>query len=318
MEILRTGSLLETDQMVAGLFQFTENRRQSTMQFDLHRLGAVAGDLVDDLCMAAADEPLDTRAAGRAHDVRQIDIAPQRRARDDEFTRTIEFRRRLMADMYEVGHFGMKRRISMIAPKVFRDKRIVANRQALGLMLTLLITLYGCGPTSDRSQESAAPARASADLPRGQVSLKILDYAGLQQLIASKRGKVVVLDAWSTGCPPCLKSFPDLVALQRKIGRDRLACISLSLDYEGIGKPEDVEPAALEFLRKQGATFDNVLASEEPESIYKKLGIASIPAVFVFDASGALRKKFTEGASSKGKPVYELVEESVEQLLAEK
>ena len=167
-------------------------------------------------------------------------------------------------------------------------------------------------------RKSAAPASVSAEHPSSQVALKILDYADLQQLIASKHGKVVVLDAWSTGCPPCLKSFPDLVALQRKIGQDRLACISLSLDYEGIGKPADVEPAAaLKFLRKQGATFDNVLASEEPESIYKKLGIASIPAVFVFDASGALRKKFTEGASGNGKPVYELVEESVDQLLVE-
>jgi thiol-disulfide isomerase/thioredoxin len=196
--------------------------------------------------------------------------------------------------------------------------RIVANCRTLGLALTILAALNGCGPTPDRSHESVGPASAPDDNVSSQVSLRILDYAGLQQLIASKRGKVVVLDAWSTGCPPCLKSFPDLVALQRKIGPDRLACISLSLDYEGIGKPEDVVPAALEFLRKQGATFDNVLASEEPDAIYKKLGIASIPAVFVFDVSGALQKKFTEGASSKGKPVYELVEESVEQLLAEK
>jgi thiol-disulfide isomerase/thioredoxin len=318
MEILRTGSLLETDQTVAGLFQCPENRRQGTMHLDLHRLGAVASDLVDDLRMAAANEPLDAHAAGRAHDVRQIDITPQRRAGNDEFTRTIEFRRRLVADMNEVGHFELKPRISLIAPKVFRDKRIVANCRTLGLVLTIFVALHGCGPTPDRSHESAAPVSASDDHASSQISLKILDYAGLQQLIASKRGKVVVLDAWSTGCPPCLKSFPDLVALQRKIGPDRLACISLSLDYEGIGKPEDVEPAALEFLRKQGATFDNVLASEEPESIYKELGIASIPAVFVFDVSGALRKKFTAGASSKGKPVYELVEESVEQLLAEK
>ena len=127
---------------------------------------------------------------------------------------------------------------------------------------------------------------------------------------------MVVLDAWSTGCPPCLKSFPDLVALQRKVGREQLACISLSLDYEGIGKPADVEPAVLEFLRKQGATFDNVLSNEEPEAISKKLRIASIPAVFVYDANGKLREKFTEGASSKGKPVYDQVERLVDELLA--
>jgi hypothetical protein len=74
----------------------------------------------------------------------------------------------------------------------------------------------------------------------------------------------------------------------------------------------------LAFLRKQNARFVNVLATVEPEAILKQLEIASIPAVFVFDQSGKLRQRFTDGASGKGRPVYERVEELVNQLLAEK
>jgi thiol-disulfide isomerase/thioredoxin len=195
------------------------------------------------------------------------------------------------------------------------NKRILLDLRALGLVL--LAVIAGCGPavSSDHAQGSDRSAQPATSSRVNDVTLKILDYGGLEQLIASKRGKVVVLDAWSTGCPPCMKSFPDLVALQKKIGSDQLACISLSLDYEGIGKPEETVPAPLAFLRKQNATFDNVLSSEEPEAIYKKLGIASIPAVFVYDSSGALRKKFTEGAGRKEQPLYQQVEEIVVRLL---
>ena len=186
----------------------------------------------------------------------------------------------------------------------------------------LWLAIAGCGqqpPAHAPPTAPASPVAASAPAAGTPgVSLKTLDCAGLERLIAGKRGKVVVLDAWSTACPPCIKNFPDLVALHRQIGAERLACISLSLDYEGIGKPDDVAPAVLAFLRKQGATFDNVLASDEPEAIYKKLEIASIPAVFVYDARGKLRQKFTDGAGGKESPVYRRVEALVKKLLAEK
>jgi thiol-disulfide isomerase/thioredoxin len=181
----------------------------------------------------------------------------------------------------------------------------------------LIASIAGCAPAVSSDQSGGGTsAQSLPDHSSDRVSLKMLDYDGLQQLIASKRDKVVVLDVWSTGCPPCMKSFPGLVALHRKYGNDRLACISLSLDYEGIGKPDDVTPAVIEFLRKQQATFDNVLSSEEPEAIDKKLGIVSIPAVLVFDTSGSLRKRFTDGSVEKQRPVYEQVEALVKELLA--
>src|ERR1700730_13940482 len=88
----------------------------------------------------------------------------------------------------------------------------------------LIVGLIGCHK-SDSATNSPAGAAQSGGTPAGQnhaVGLKIRDYAGLQQLIAEKRGKVVVVDAWSTSCPPCVKSFPDLVALYQKIGPERL------------------------------------------------------------------------------------------------
>jgi thiol-disulfide isomerase/thioredoxin len=166
----------------------------------------------------------------------------------------------------------------------------------------------------------AADATAAAGTtPTADVRLSIVDFEGIQQRIASHRGKVVVMDAWSTSCPPCLAEFHYLVELHKSHASNDLACISLSFDYEGLGKPEEQQEPVLEFLRSQGATFDNLLASEESDALYRKFKLAAVPAVFVYDRFGQLRKRFdNEQAKSKVEAfTYQQVRELVEQLIAE-
>src|ERR1041385_9066279 len=107
----------------------------------------------------------------------------------------------------------------------------------------------------------AAAASCVAADPVADVALKVLDYDGLQKLIASRKGQVVVMDCWATSCAPCIKEFPNLVALHKKYGSAKVACISLSFDYDGSDPLKDVEPPVQKFLERQGATFDNVLCS---------------------------------------------------------
>ncbi|HEX4130787.1 MAG TPA: TlpA disulfide reductase family protein [Pirellulales bacterium] len=122
------------------------------------------------------------------------------------------------------------------------------------------------------------------------VTLEIKDYDALVATIGRHRGKVVVVDAWSTSCEPCMKEFPHLVELSRE--HPKVACISVSLDYEGVGKPEEQRAKVLGFLESQQARFENILAAEDSDTMLKKLGVASIPAVFVYDATGKLAKTF--------------------------
>jgi thiol-disulfide isomerase/thioredoxin len=173
----------------------------------------------------------------------------------------------------------------------------------------------GCeySATSDVRVVADGDAEAkSAPAAAGDVKLSILSYDDIQQLIASKRGTVVVMDCWSTACPPCLKDFHNLVELHKQYGPEQLACISLSFDYEGIGKPEDVRDGVLSFLRAQGATFDNVMSNEESDALYRKFKLNAVPAIFVYDRAGKLRERFEdEGAYEKVRPlVAQLVKEA--------
>ncbi|MEX2111694.1 MAG: TlpA disulfide reductase family protein [Pirellulales bacterium] len=181
-------------------------------------------------------------------------------------------------------------------------------RWTIGLIGLLL--LAGCGKSP--ATNDAADVRPAGENPNGEravtsstpintdIELAIVDYQGIMELIAEKRGKVVVMDAWATSCPPCMQEFHNLVDIHKQHGPDKVACISLSFDYEGIDKPEDQAPRVLEFLQQEGATFDNLMSTEESDSLYKKFSLAAVPAVFVYDQDGKLRKRFdNEQAKSK-------------------
>jgi thiol-disulfide isomerase/thioredoxin len=170
-------------------------------------------------------------------------------------------------------------------------------------------------PPSEAIDGTPAASNANEEMTAGDVTVEIKDFDGIQELIASKRGKVVVMDCWSTWCEPCVKEFPGLVKLHEKYG-DKVACISLSFNYEG-GKnetPAEHKDGVLEFLREQHATFDNALASVPAEELYQLLHFnsAAVPAIFVYDREGKISRQF-EGPEAKYIDVEKLVDELVQQ-----
>lgn len=163
----------------------------------------------------------------------------------------------------------------------------------------------------------------SAEKPAGKadVSVQILSWEQTQKLVAAHKGKIVVLDAWSTSCEPCKEEFPHLVELHKQHGKN-VACVSLSCDYAGIKKkpPEFYRERVLKFLTAQGATFQNVLCSDPSDELFEKMDLASIPAVYVFGRDGKLAKRFDNDSikSEDEAFTYKDVTVLVEKLLADK
>jgi len=119
------------------------------------------------------------------------------------------------------------------------------------------------------------------------------------QEVERHRGKVVVLDCWSSSCPPCVKEFPGLVRLAAKHG-DRVQCLSLCFDYDGLEKPEDLVPPVQAFLEKVGAgKVVNLLGSEEADSLYEKLDLVSVPAVYVWKPDGSLAVRYDDDMAAR-------------------
>lgn len=199
------------------------------------------------------------------------------------------------------------------------------------LAFSMFVAVVGCGEpgeaepaATDTVETASQPVEPESTITESSAAAKTVDlaicsYDELQQRIAGHRGKIVVVDYWSTQCPPCMEEFPQLVALSQQYPAEQVVCISASLDFEDFGGNtiESAREHALEFLRKKQATLTNVILNEDSIEIQDdKLG-TGVPVVILYDIDGSEKTRFDE---TLGKPfTYEKdVLPLVEQLVADR
>src|SRR5262245_47524942 len=161
-------------------------------------------------------------------------------------------------------------------------------------LVLLCVLALGCGTSSAPQNNSKPNPSPNANIePAASVPLTVATWKETEALIAGHKGKVVVVDLWSTSCDPCMTEFPGLVKLHEKHG-DKVACLSVNLNYQG-GQgesPEDARADVLKFLSEQRADFQNILCADIDTDFYQALNLASVPAVLVYDKTGQMRKRF--------------------------
>ena len=175
-------------------------------------------------------------------------------------------------------------------------------------VLSITFTLLGCAkgvpPEEQTASEPETPTLGeSVSLEEGvepaeetkevEVTLTHANWEEIKAEVAKHKGKVVVLDLWSTSCPPCLREFPNLVALSKKYP-EKVVCLSCSTDYIGIKSkpPEYYEEKVKGFLTEQKAAFTNFLCTIPGDELYAEIDLASIPAVYVYDPQGNVSQRF--------------------------
>jgi thiol-disulfide isomerase/thioredoxin len=160
--------------------------------------------------------------------------------------------------------------------------------------------LLSCGLTvsvvAGDEKPAAQPATAAS------VELQPGTWKDITTLVAKNKGKIVVVDVWSTSCAPCMQEFPGLVRLQQA-HPEKVVCISFNVDYVGIkNKPADFyRPKVEAFLKKQQAQFVNILCTEESDKFFADQELSSIPAVYVYGTDGKLAKRFDESLLQEGR-----------------
>lgn len=200
--------------------------------------------------------------------------------------------------------------------------------------LAALLLLPGCRDTAapPAKDGAATPENGAAApaIPPELATPRIADirasfdtWDNVQKFVAAYAAarKVVVIDVWSLHCPPCLREFPGIVKLAGT-HRANVACISFNLDYDGDkddpSKPDN-RAEIKKFLKDQKAEFQHVISTEPSEDFLNRIKLGGPPAVFVYDKSGKLAKRFDNSDSKQPEFTYEKdVIPLVEKLLAEK
>ncbi|KAF0172936.1 MAG: alkyl hydroperoxide reductase/thiol specific antioxidant/Mal allergen [Limisphaerales bacterium] len=148
-----------------------------------------------------------------------------------------------------------------------------------------------------------ATSRAPQPLPGPPVEFCLGDVEGRPVSVAQFRGKVVLLNFWTTWCPSCVQEIPDLVALQRK-RPDDLAVVGVSLDgapdghdhshgdddHEHGADPAKVRAKLQRFAREKGLTY-LLLHDAQGEVGARFLG-HELPTNVLLDPQGRVRRRF--------------------------
>lgn len=161
------------------------------------------------------------------------------------------------------------------------------------LVLGLGVDFAFCGskkPASEASSETAANFTLDA-LNGGTKTLK--DF----------RGKVVVLDFWSIGCPPCRRAVPHLVSLYEAYKGKGLVVLGISFDRK--------EKDSLQgFLSKYNVSYPILLGTMD---VAKKYGVRSIPSLFIIDKQGHIRFHVVGFNEEIGQKVESRIKELIKQ-----
>lgn len=152
-------------------------------------------------------------------------------------------------------------------------------------------------PSPETATATTKPKQAA--IPGAQtfekdgITAEIASWEHTQEFIQKQKGKVVVLDLWSTWCEPCLREFPHLVELHKQFP-EKVICISFNLNYDGSKNypPESNEEELMEFYVKQKADIVNIISSTPDQDLYQSINLAAIPAAYVYGPDGKLAKRF--------------------------
>jgi len=118
--------------------------------------------------------------------------------------------------------------------------------------LALAAVALGVGAVMGSPLLRAGVAGGSAPSPPPQPAIRgELDAGGLRALLASQRGRTVLVNFWATWCEPCREEFPSLDRLERELSPRGFSVIGISTDFAS-------QTAGVEaFLRKTRPHFAN-------------------------------------------------------------
>ena len=145
-----------------------------------------------------------------------------------------------------------------------------------GLIIIAALIALGLGITA-RHLFSPAENTGPSALPE----FNLPDLSGRQHNISEWQGKVLVINFWTTWCPPCLKEIPDFIALQQQYAAQGVQFIGIAL--------EDKEPVA-KFAAASNINYPILLGGDKGITLAQQLGnnVGAVPYTLVVDRPGQI------------------------------
>lgn len=156
------------------------------------------------------------------------------------------------------------------------------------LLCAVLYTgaLLGASPAlADRDPEALRVLRSGDmkkliihDAPQAASGNGFETIEGAQMTLADLEGKLVLLNFWATWCAPCRHEMPALNALQKELGGDSFAVVTLAT---GFNPP----PAIASFFDKEG--IDALPRHRDPtQAVARDMAVFGLPTTVLLNEEG--------------------------------
>lgn len=143
---------------------------------------------------------------------------------------------------------------------------------------------------------------ARRNLREGQVAPEVVgkDHRGRPFALGDYRGKVVVLTFGATWCGPCVGMFPKERELVAKLAGRDFALVGVNADEDLATLRKSIDSGEITWRCWWDGGMDGPITT--------RWGVIAIPAVFVLDRAGVIRKKDVRGDDLE-KVVMDLLDE---------
>lgn len=168
------------------------------------------------------------------------------------------------------------------------------------LVLGMFWTVISRVSASQSQVQQSAVAKEDFAAPDFTLDL----VGGGKVTLADLRGKVVLVNFWTSWCPPCRKEMPAIESVYRSYKDLGLVVIGLNLTAQ------DSKQEAASFAQKIGVTFPIALDLDNSVGILYR--VIALPTSFFIDRKGVIRSVIVGGPMSEA-----LIHSKVEELLRE-
>jgi thiol-disulfide isomerase/thioredoxin len=161
-------------------------------------------------------------------------------------------------------------------------------------LYALAVTAIAATNVACRDGSTAVVAKASTLPDSGMAQVTVVNPDALADLLDASRGDILVVNFWATWCKPCLEEMPELANFYETEARDAKGIRFLSVSANA---PVNLKESVGPYLVKNEIPFPvYVIDADSPDELVETLDLAeaewdgSLPATFLFDESGSLRK----------------------------
>jgi peroxiredoxin len=216
------------------------------------------------------------------------DLAARVREQPDSYVSTLAFN--LSADS---GESDGREALQDVANTMVEAIHRSPAKYIAGNMYTALASLarYGHVAVSlDDPKYAAAVSQLDADdRQRAAAAFTLQDIRGQTWDSKSLRGKVVLVNFWSTGCGPCLEEMPDLEQLYQRFRTQGLVVLAMSGD----------EPADLrKYVAAQKVSFPVLIDADD--KVKEQFRVVGIPKTVLYDREGRLAGQTLDRPTASG------------------